>query len=300
MTLDATRYLAAKRTVDDRALNRQVLSGVRATLPAGDLRVLEVGGGSGTMVSRLLDWQVVERGVYTLVDVDQELLDAGRRRLLDWGTDRGMPATTTSDGIRLGGLDVRFVCHDLTDPDSTGAPEADLLIANAVLDIVDVPAILPGLLARLAPRGSYWFTITYDGECSFQPEHPLDDPVLTAYHRDMDHRTRRGRRAGERRAGRHLLPQLRAAGAPAWWAGASDWVVFPGPDGTYPHDERYFLDCILATIEAALTGRVAGLDGWLRDRRRQLEAGELVYVAHQLDVAGRAPSRGVGRARESA
>jgi len=28
---------------------------------------------------------------------------------------------------------------------------------------------------------------------------------------------------------------------------------------------------------------------WLAVRRRQLASGELVYVAHQLDVAGRRP-----------
>jgi hypothetical protein len=34
----------------------------------------------------------------------------------------------------------------------------------------------------------------------------------------------------------------------------------------------------------------AGLNDWLAARRRQLAGGELVYLAHQLDVAGRFPS----------
>jgi len=95
-----------------------------------------------------------------------------------------------------------------------------VLIANAVLDLVDVPAILPGLLRLLVPGGVYWFTINYDGMSIFAPGHPHDDQVMQAYHRDMDERVRYGRQAGESRTGRHLFHHLRAAGgAPALAAG---------------------------------------------------------------------------------
>jgi hypothetical protein len=50
------RYLAAKTTVDDRALNRHVLAELRRLMPAGAPKVLEVGAGLGTMVARLLEW----------------------------------------------------------------------------------------------------------------------------------------------------------------------------------------------------------------------------------------------------
>jgi len=171
---------------------------------------------------------------------------------------------------------------------------ADVLIANAVLDLVDVPAVLPGLLRLLVPGGVYWFTINYDGETIFEPGHPLDDQVMRAYHRDMDERVRYGRPAGDSRTGRRLFHHLRAAGAPALAAGSSDWVVSAGPDGLYAGDEAYFLASILSTIENALRSRAdwvgpADLAGWLAARHRQLAAGELVYLAHQLDFAGRAP-----------
>jgi hypothetical protein len=32
------------------------------------------------------------------------------------------------------------------------------------------------------------------------------------------------------------------------------------------------------------------LDDWLAERHRQLGAGELVYIAHQLDFVGRSPA----------
>jgi hypothetical protein len=150
------------------------------------------------------------------------------------------------------------------------------------------------LLRLLVPGGVYWFTINYDGESIFAPGYHHDDQVMRAYHRDMDERIRYGRPAGESRTGRGLFHHLRDAGAPALAAGSSDWVVYPASDGSYPADEAYFLRSILDTIRDALRNRQdwvepADLADWLAVRYRQLAAGELVYIAHQLDFAGRSP-----------
>ena len=57
--------------------------------------------------------------------------------------------------------------------------------------------------------------------------------------------------------------------------------------GSYPDDEAYFLNCILHFFEESITGG-ADLDAqafasWLEARRKQMEGGELVYIAHQMD-----------------
>ena len=295
MTTGYASYLAAKTTVDDRALNRHVRAVWRRLWPGGAPRVLEVGAGLGTMVARLMDWGVVGAGEYILLDADRQLLAHSRRWLCDWAAARGLRSDLLPDGLRVGDLRVRLVHAELGSylAAAPGAP-ADVLIANAVLDLVDVPAILPGLLRLLVPGGVYWFTINYDGESIFAPGHPHDDQVMRAYHRDMDERVRYGRPAGESRTGRHLFHYLRAAGAPALAAGSSDWVVSAGPDGNYPGDEAYFVRSILSTIQNALRSRhdrvePADLDNWLTVRGRQLADGELVYIAHQLDFAGRSP-----------
>jgi SAM-dependent methyltransferase len=295
MTLDYARYLASKTTVDDRALNRHVLAELRRLMPAGAPRVLEVGAGLGTMVARLLDWAAVGAGEYILLDADRQLLDSSRRWLGDWAGARGLRCDPLPDGLQVGDLRVRLVHAELGSYlEADHGEPADVLIANAVLDLVDVPVVLPGLLRLLVPGGVYWFTINYDGESIFEPGHPHDDQIMRAYHRDMDERVRYGRPAGESRTGRHLFHYLRAAGAPALAAGSSDWVVHAGPDGTYAGDEAYFLRSILSTIQNALQNRrdrvePADLADWLAERFRQLAAGELVYIAHQLDFAGRSP-----------
>jgi SAM-dependent methyltransferase len=263
--------------------------------------VLEVGAGLGTMVARLIDWGVIGAGEYILLDADRPLLDDSRRWLRDWADARGLHSHLLPDGLQVGDLRVRLEHAELGGyleaahgaQGDQGVP-AEVLIANAVLDLVDVPAVLPGLLRLLTPGGVYWFTINYDGESIFEPGHPHDDQIMQAYHRDMDERVRYGRPAGDSRTGRRLFHYLRAAGAPALAAGSSDWVVSAGPDGNYPGDEAEFLRSILGTIQNALRARTdrvepADLADWLAVRGRQLAAGELVYIAHQLDFVGRAP-----------
>jgi hypothetical protein len=58
-------------------------------------------------------------------------------------------------------------------------------------------------------------------------------------------------------------------------------------NGKYPADEAYFLHFILHFFEESLTGH-AELDAgafanWLKERHAQIEHGELVYIAHQMD-----------------
>ncbi len=195
MTSGYARYLDSKTTVDDRALNRQVLAELRRLMSVGAPRVLEVGAGLGTMVARLLDWGVVGAGEYVLLDADRELLDCSRLWLRDWAAARGVRSDLLPDGLQVGDLRVRLVHAELGGYLEAAHGElADVLIANAVLDLVDVAAVLPGLLRLLVPGGVYWFTINYDGESIFTPSHPHDEQVMRAYHRDMDERIRYGRR----------------------------------------------------------------------------------------------------------
>jgi SAM-dependent methyltransferase len=295
MTFDYARFLAAKTTVDDRALNRHVLAELCRLMPTAAPRVLEVGAGLGTMMARLMDWGLISAGEYTLLDVDRQLLDDSRRWMCDWAAARGMRSGPLPDGLRVGDLRVRLVHAELGNYLEAGhLASADVLVANSVLDLVDVPAVLPELLRLLTPGGLYWFTINYDGESIFAPDHPFDDRIMRAYHRDMDERFRYGGPPGESRTGRRLFHYLRAAGAPALAAGSSDWVVSAHPDRNYPGEEAYFLRSILNVIQNALRNgenqvEPADLTDWLAVRGRQLAAGELIYIAHQLDFMGRWP-----------
>jgi hypothetical protein len=177
---------------------------------------------------------------------------------------------------------IRFECVDVFDFIKKNSTPADLLIAHALLDLLPMPESMPRLLALT--RHLAWLTINFDGVTSLEPtvDSVLDEQIERLYHATMDARMT----GGDSHAGRHLFSHLQKAGAEVLAAGASDWVVHP-VNGKYPADEDYFLYFILHFIEESLAGH-AELDeavfvDWLKKRRAQIEHGELVYIAHQMD-----------------
>ncbi len=297
-----TRYLSAKKTVDDRALNKTVLQSLMAALsvlPDNEpVRILEIGAGIGTMVERALDWGIVRRAEYTALDAEPENISEAMTRLPIWAQGSGvLVERETPERILLKkdhtDVAVCFERADVFDFMARGADHGkwDLLVANAFLDLVDVPATLPDLLALLKPGGLFYFTVTFDGGTILQPElNPeLDAQVEALYHETMDRRIIRGKRSGDSRTGRHFFHHATAAGANIVAAGSSDWVVFAGLEG-YPADEAYFLHFIVDTMAGALKGHPE-LDQkrfahWIAQRHVQVDQGTLVYIAHQMDFFG--------------
>ena len=101
-----TKYLLAKQTVDDRALNHQVwqwLLGWLKTATPQPLRILELGAGTGAMAERLLRADVLHHAIYTAIDADPETIAQARRhfRLPTWATEQGVHVTDEASGLRL-------------------------------------------------------------------------------------------------------------------------------------------------------------------------------------------------------
>ncbi len=299
---DFIRYLAAKKSLDDRCLNRQVWDHLAQALldrpDSAPLRVLEVGCGIGTMLERLLERGLLTRAAYTGIDVEAGCIRAAAERLSGYAAGRQATLTDDSGGAMFFSTpsqDVRitFEAADLFDflERQPGKPAWDLLVAHAVLDLVDLDAALPPLLSRLAPGGRFYFSLNFDGATILEPpiDPDLDALIEALYHRTMDTRRDRGRPSGSSRTGRRLFGCLKEAGASLIAAGSSDWVVFPGPDG-YPGDETYFLHFIIDTIGRALHSHPeldrSRFQAWIAQRHRQIEARELIYIAHQLDFLG--------------
>jgi SAM-dependent methyltransferase len=294
------QYLSAKKSIDDRSLHPRVWDRLISSLPESQrLRVLELGMGIGTMLERLVACGGMSFAEYTGIDAVEENVLEARRRLPSWANSLGYSVEERpAEGhvaIRRGDLAITadfqavdlaaFLAHE------SDRRAWDLLLANAFLDLVDVPSTVPSLLSLLAPGGLFHFSINFDGLTSFQPElePDLDREIERLYHGTMDRRIVDGRRSGESRTGRHLFAHLTRAGASILDIGASDWVVFPR-GGTYREEEEYFLRFILSTIHSALRGHpeldAGRLEAWIAARRQQIDRGELFYLAHQLDYLG--------------
>lgn len=315
-----TRYLAAKKTIDDRALNRHVWDTLVRTLssvgPGQPLRLLEVGAGIGTMLERIVEWDLISglmspvaahpvapsglTVAATAIDSLGENIDEARNRLLRWGPSHGLDVIEAGKVIGLRrnalNLEIELEAIDLSRfaRRERSRRSWDLVIAHAFLDLVDVPRTLPQLLSLTRARGLLYFTITFDAATILQPEidHDLDKQIEMLYHKTMDERLVGGNPSGDSHSGRHLFHALRTAGANVLDMGSSDWVVFPGPEG-YPGDAAYFLHFIIHSIDQALRHNpnleTTRFSKWIDQRHAQIERGELVYIAHQLDLLAQAP-----------
>lgn len=373
------RYLTAKTTVDDRALHGPTEARLETELAdvsaerdrETPVRVLEVGAGVGTTLPRLLARDRLPGRVhYTMLDREAENVEHAHERLRAWGDRPDTPvdlveADDPADDLRLshddGIVTVRFVAADAFEfaaDRGADAPDYDLLLAQAFLDLIDLDADLPRLLSVVADGGLVYAPITFDGETVFEPTPAdlRDDAVLDLYHATMDAPDR----PGSSTTGRELLTALPASGCAILSAGASDWVVYPqdvddpseappAPDSAadaagastpaadmpdesasppdlpgvttpdppvpavtaeweptgdahYLADEAYFCHHIVDTVESAVAAVLAGetsvdpartdltrddLRTWAETRHRQLHDGDLLYLAHNLDLLAR-------------
>jgi len=280
-------YLLSKQSVDDRALNKDVLNSLKSHLPQQPIRIIEVGAGIGTMLKRLMRWEVIHRAEYVMVDEMVENIEYASEWLLGWAKEAGL--STERDGeyrIRVfdeaHDVQIQLEHADVFEFIQKNEEPADLLIAHAFLDLLPMPESLPKLLSLA--NNLAWLTINFDGVTTFEPtiEAALDKQIERLYHKTMDTRPT----GGDSQSGRHLFGHLQNAGAEILAAGASDWVVH-AVNGEYPDDEAYFLHFILHFLDESLTGH-AELDTesfarWLSERRSQIERGKLTYIAHQMD-----------------
>src|SRR6266498_653889 len=287
MAYSFSHYLLSKQTVDDRALNKDVLNALRASMPPQPVSIVEVGAGIGTMLKRLVTWDIFCAGEYVLVDALEENIAYAREWIPQWAAETGLSVERIeNDDLQLcdrsRNIRIRFECRDVFDFIRKNKTPADVLIAHAFLDLLPLPESLAGLLSLT--KGLAWLTLNFDGVSVLRPaiDPALDEKIEKLYHETMDTRST----GGDSQTGRKLFEHFHSVNADILAAGASDWVVF-GKDGSYPADEKYFLQFVLHFFESSLKDSdqldVATFERWLAKRREQIECGELVYLAHQMD-----------------
>ena len=297
------RYLEAKKFIDDRSLNARVWDSLAENLSQPTkphpLKVIEAGAGIGTMLERMLETQLLQDADYTGLDIDLNNIAYAYNRLPVWSGECGFKIEQLAEGIHLlekgsQRVEAGFKHGDIltyaTMPENRSA--YDLLVANAFLDLTDIPTALPRLFSLLKREGLFYFSINFDGVTILEPviDPKFDQLVLDLYHHTMDERITNNLPSGDSQSGRHLFAYIRQAGGQILAAGASDWVVFPGVNG-YPDRDADFLHFIIHTIHASLQSNTLlnqkDLEQWIHTRHAQVRRAELVYIAHQIDILGK-------------
>jgi SAM-dependent methyltransferase len=296
-----TRYLEAKKSVDDRSLNRHVWDMLAGALPdqPGDrpLKIFEIGAGIGTMLVRMIERDLFYHAEYTGIDSQIENTEYARKYLRDWAENNNHQIAEWKHGLRISGVEfeikVDLINADLYEYMETHpSQDFDLLVANAFLDLAPLPETIGQLFYWGGKDYLYYFSINYDGLTILEPviDAQFDQLVLSLYHDTMNNRIINGKQYGDHQTGRHLMDSIPRNGGSILSAGSSDWVVYP-ESGGYAIDEAYFLHFIIHTIDGALRGNHA-LDEqmfakWIQLRHAQIEQAQLVYIAHQMDYFGK-------------
>ncbi len=295
------RYLSAKKSIDDRALNQSVWQMLDKTLHQiggkgnKPIHILEVGAGIGTMFARTIDQKLLS-GVTTYLATDndpgQQL--AARTYLTTWAKKRGHDLSWSGQHrgqLNTAGADIALTLEHVSIEELAGkvhpAGPFHLLLAHGVLDLVDAAAVLPQLLSQLIRGGLAYCTCNFDGETVFLPENKADEEIIRLYHGSMETRL-----PGASHTGRRLLSLLQNPDVDILAAGSSDWIIHPR-NQQYSPDATFFLHAIIETVAAELAQKSnppAGLADWADLRHRQVEAGELTFLARHLDLLARRKS----------
>jgi SAM-dependent methyltransferase len=290
------RYLAAKRQIDDRSLSQSVWRKLRHRLRQADRRraldVIEMGGGIGTMFDRILDWALAPHMQYTLTEANRAYLAEFESRL------KRLPYISTgSENLFQGKAPsgVTFVleilCADIyaviDDPTMFG--RWDVVMAHAVMDLVNIPETLHGFQRLLRPGGLLYLTLNYDGLSCFLPqwETEFEAMLVSRYHLSMDNRIIEGRRSGSSRSGRQLISESIVSEAP-FDRGGQFGLDRSSPTWRLHARRGFFLETIVQTIQRQLQQDSAvdqhKLAQWAKHRITQIAAGELIFMARNLDI----------------
>jgi SAM-dependent methyltransferase len=314
---DYIRYLAVKRQIDDRSLSgsvwRKLHDHLRQAKRRRPLDVIEMGGGIGTMFDRVLDWTLTPRLQYTLIEANRAYLDEFESRIehlpyIAAGSEKRFQGQAPS-GVTF---ELEALCADIHAV--IGDPKLfnrwDLVMAHAVMDLVNIPETLHGFQRLLRPGGLLYLTLNYDGLSCFLPqwEPEFEEMFMSRYHLSMDNRIIEGRSSGSSQSGRRLIQHLLSAKLPLIAVGNSDWIVLP-QHGGYQRGEAFFLEMIVHTIERQLqqdnTVDHYKLAQWAKHRITQIAAGELIFMARNIDILCASTSgeqsldRGGGRGKNS-
>ena len=291
-------YLAAKKSIDDRALNHHVGQTLREALHelgqkiSGPIHIVEVGAGIGTMFARIIDWQLLPGpATYLATDNDPSQQPAARSYLTHWAQKRGYALSWPEQYRGLlqtpaGEIALILATCSIEELAETTHPQGPfhLLLAHAVLDLIDAAALLPQLMAQLVDGGLASLTCNFDGETVFLPAHGDDQPIMRRYHDSME-----TRQTGASHTGRNLLNLGQRHDLEILAAGSSDWIIHPRSH-QYTAEETFFLQAIIDTVAAELARNPdppPGLATWAETRHQQVRDGELSFLAKHLDLLAR-------------
>jgi SAM-dependent methyltransferase len=265
-------WLALREPADHAARSQELLAKVAAHFAGREtINVVDFGCGAGSNL----------RGTYAalpdhqrwhLVDYDARLLAAARERLAGWADSSREHGDTLHLSMGAKTLTVSFVQADLTrDLDHVLMPEADLVTAAALFDLIS-ESWIAGFVAALKQRRLPLYTVlTYDGTERWEPPHPADAAMLAAFHAHQATDKGFGPAAGPRAT--DLMAEAFAAAGYHVGRASSPWRL--GPD--FAALTRELVTGFAGAVRETGTVPEDDIEAWLAARR----AGVTCHVGHE-------------------
>ena len=204
-------WLSLRFAADERAKAQRLHAMIRNWFDDRDrVRILDLGCGTGATVANFAAWQGPAQE-FVLVDNDPALLAEAAARPL--------AAHQTVETLEW---DLRKGIAELMDP------VPDLVVAQAFFDLTS-PRWMRAAVAEIAGAGAALYApLIYDGRMTWEPPHPLDDGITTAFHVDMERDKGLGPAAGAEAAA--VLGDMLAKVDYSVWQLPSDWELTAGAD----------------------------------------------------------------------
>jgi SAM-dependent methyltransferase len=247
-------------------------------------RLVDLGAGTGSL-SRFMA-PIIGRGQdWILVDDDAALLDEAFGRTAAWARRQGFAATAPGDALLVstphGLWRMQAVVRDVSAVSAKpghddGEPfGADAVLCSALLDLVSA-AWLGRLLDTL--RVPFLACLTVDGRDVWQPHHPNDALVRTAFRHDQRRDKGFGPALGSA-APSAILKALAARGFSTASA-PSDWLVPRTSLGM----QRALIEGTADAARNAMPSRVSAIADWQEARLRQAMRARLAIRIGHRDI----------------
>jgi SAM-dependent methyltransferase len=267
-------WLALREPFDHASRSVALAQRLAAHLPEKRPRLIDLGAGTGSLFRFLAP--IIGRGQsWTLLDADAALLEDAFGRTAAWARRQGFATTISGDELAVmtprgtWRMAARVV-------DLAGVPplaDADAVVCSALLDLVSA-AWLDRLIGAL--RVPLLASITVDGRVVWQPRHPADAFVATAFRRDQ----RRDKGFGPALGGTAPAVALRALTARGFATASAitDWRV----PRTALAMQRALIEGTASAARTAAPQRAATIEQWQIARlRRALRARLAISVGHR-------------------
>lgn len=272
-------WLALREPVDHASRNADLAAEVRAHFAKRErVNVVDLGCGTGSNL-RATAALLPRDQAWTLVDYDAALLEAARASLARWADN----ARADGEFLHLekgeARLTVTFRQADLTrDLGSVLSAAPDLVTASALFDLISEDWIIRFARDVAAAGAAFYTVLTYNGRDAFQPAHPLDDAVISAFARHQGGDKGFGPAAGPQGA-EVLARAFRSAGFNVREAD-SPWRIGPVHAGLAGDLLRGVAHAVGETWAVEATA----LNAWLMFRLDALEKPDALLVTGHRDT----------------